>query len=64
MMNGCDFDKLVKLLDKGLGLDEKIEVLNHLDMCEICRDAIYHISVDRDRDFFLPKPAREEWKVA
>ena len=47
-MKTCNFEKLVHFLDEQLELDEKLDVLDHLDGCEICRDAIYHISRDRD----------------
>ena len=49
----CDFDKLVHYLDKELKLDEQLDVLMHIDDCETCREAIYHISVDRDAALFV-----------
>jgi hypothetical protein len=49
----CDFDKLVLYLDKQLDLDAQLDILDHLDRCDTCRDAIYHISVDRDADLFV-----------
>ena len=55
-MSTCSFKKLVQLLDKQLELDEKLEVLSHLESCAICRDAIYQISHDRDEGFFIHKP--------
>ena len=33
------FIKLVQLLDKQLNLDKRLDVLNHLDSCNYCRDA-------------------------
>jgi predicted anti-sigma-YlaC factor YlaD len=63
-MNACSFKKLVQLLDKQLGLDEKLEVLNHLDQCPICRDAIYQISRDRDDAYFIRRPYKFEKNVA
>ena len=63
-MNACSFKKLVQLLDKQLSLDEKLEVLSHLDDCAICRDAIYQISRDRDEAFFIHRPYNVEKHVA
>jgi predicted anti-sigma-YlaC factor YlaD len=63
-MNACSFKKLVQLLDKQLRLDEKLEVLNHLDKCQICRDTIYQISRDRDEAYFVHKPYKVEKHVA
>ena len=42
-MASCSFEKLVQYLDKQLNLDEQLEVLEHLDFCETCREAIYQI---------------------
>jgi hypothetical protein len=55
-MSTCSFKKLVMLLDKKLDLDEKLEVLGHLDSCKICRDAVYQISRDRDDAYFVHRP--------
>ena len=49
----CNFDKLVLYLDKELDLDEQLNVLLHIDECFPCREAVYHISVDRDAALFL-----------
>jgi len=63
-MSACSFKKLVMLLDKKLDLDEKLEVLNHLESCQICRDAVYQISRDRDEAFFVRRPYNIEKIVA
>ena len=59
-MQTCNFEKLVMFLDKQLDLDGKLDVLDHLDQCEICRDAIYHISRDRDANLFVYRPFKVE----
>jgi hypothetical protein len=59
-MTQCSFEKLVQYLDDGLDLDKKLELLEHIDECETCRDAIYHISRDRDADFFVYRPYKIE----
>ena len=63
-MDACSFKKLVQLLDKQLSLDEKLDVLDHLDACAICRDAVYQISRDRDEAFFVHRPYHVEKIVA
>jgi anti-sigma factor RsiW len=63
-MDECSFKKLVQLLDKQLSLDEKLEVLGHLDTCKICRDAVYQISRDRDEALFVHRPYNVEKNVA
>jgi hypothetical protein len=63
-MKACNFEKLLLFLDKQLTLDEKLEVLSHLDECEICRDTIYHISRDRDSNLFIARPQDAEKAVA
>ncbi len=63
-MSFCNFKKLVQFLDKELDLDEKLEVLDHLESCEICRDSIYQIAHDRDETFFIRRPYNVEKHVA
>ena len=60
----CDFDKLVRYLDKGLDLDQELELFAHLDRCDTCREAIYHICRDRDGDFLVFRPYRTDKVVA
>lgn len=55
-MTSCSFERLVRYLDKELSLDEQLELLDHLDHCETCRDAIYQISRDRDAELFIYRP--------
>jgi hypothetical protein len=57
-MTACNFDKLVLYLDKKLNVDEQLDVLSHLDVCETCRDAIFQISRDRDSDLFVYRPLK------
>jgi hypothetical protein len=63
-MKTCNFDKLVQYLDKQLDLDGKLDVLEHLDNCEICRDAVFHISRDRDANLFYYRPYKAEKVLA
>lgn len=63
-MSACSFKKLVQLLDKRLNLDEKLDVLDHLETCSICRDAVYQISRDRDEAYFVRRPYHVEKIVA
>ena len=55
-MNSCSFDKLLQLMDKKLDLDGQLEVLDHLDRCEVCRETVYLIRRDRDEGLFVYKP--------
>jgi anti-sigma factor RsiW len=54
----CDPKKLKMLLDKQLDLDQNLELYDHLDRCESCRTALYAISRDRDKAFFVYRPYR------
>jgi hypothetical protein len=45
-MSTCNFEYLLQLVNKQLDLDTQIEVYNHLERCDICRDAIYQLSRD------------------
>jgi hypothetical protein len=45
-MSACNFEYLLQLLNKQLDLDKQIEVFDHLERCDICRDAIHQISRD------------------
>jgi hypothetical protein len=53
IMMACSFQKLVQLLDNELNVDDKLEVLDHVDFCPICRDAVYQIVRDRDEKLFV-----------
>jgi hypothetical protein len=52
-MSKCNFKKLVQLLDKELDIDSSLDVFDHLDHCDTCRDAVYHILRDRDAGLFI-----------
>ncbi len=52
----CSFEKLVRYLDKQLNLDQRLELLDHLDRCDTCREAIYQIARDRDSELFVYRP--------
>jgi hypothetical protein len=43
----CSFEKLIQYLDEKMDLDQQIELLDHLDYCETCREAICQIARDR-----------------
>jgi predicted anti-sigma-YlaC factor YlaD len=52
-MSACNFNRLWQLVNKQLDLDGLLETYNHLDRCDICRDAIYQLARERDRAFFF-----------
>ncbi len=63
-MGGCNLEMLVQLLDRKLNLNEKLEVFDHLDRCKGCREAIYIISRQRDKTFFIYRRHRIDLSVA
>ena len=55
-MDGCEFSRLVQLLEGTLDLDSQLAVLEHLDECRTCKEAIYRLSRERDNGYFLRVP--------
>jgi hypothetical protein len=47
-MDGCSFSKLVKFVEGQLELGPRVELLDHLDRCDICREAVYQIWHDQE----------------
>jgi hypothetical protein len=45
-MSACNFECLLRFINKQLDLDEQLEVFEHLDRCNICREAVYQLSRD------------------
>jgi Putative zinc-finger len=60
----CSFEKLVLYLDRKLDLDAQLELLEHLEKCGNCFDAVYHISRDRDARLFVRRPMELEVLVS
>ena len=56
----CSFEKLVLYLDKQLDIDGQLEVLNHIDECDVCQDAVYQIRRDRDYNLIIRRPYKLE----
>jgi hypothetical protein len=44
----CDFEKLCMFLDRKLTLNQQLEVLDHLDTCDICRKTARQLKQERD----------------
>ncbi len=57
-MSACSFNLLLQFTDKHLDLDGRLDVYDHLDRCDICRDAVYQLSRDRDEAFFISRAHR------
>jgi len=53
-MSPCNFEQLLQFVNMQLDLDKQLEVYDHLDRCDICREAVHQIS--RDLDGVLSKP--------
>jgi hypothetical protein len=47
-MSACNFDRLLQFVNEQSDLDGRLEAYDHLDRCNICRDAVYQLSRDRD----------------
>jgi hypothetical protein len=47
-MSACSFDRLLQFVNKQLDLDGQLEIYDHLDQCDICRDAVCELLRDRD----------------
>ena len=62
-MAQCNFDRLVQYLDKQLSIDQQLELFDHLDRCEVCREAIYQLSRDRDAAYFITRPYKVDADV-
>jgi predicted anti-sigma-YlaC factor YlaD len=45
-MSVCNFECLLQLVNKQLEPDKQIEVYDHIERCNICRDAVRQISRD------------------
>ncbi len=52
-MSACNFEQLLQFVNMQLDLDKQLEVYDHLDRCDICREAVHHISRDLDGVFFI-----------
>jgi predicted anti-sigma-YlaC factor YlaD len=57
-MSACSFNRLLQFVNKQLDLDGQLEIYDHLDRCNICRDAVYQLSRDRDRALFIYRVCR------
>jgi predicted anti-sigma-YlaC factor YlaD len=52
-MSACNFEYLLQFVNKQLDLDKQLEVYDHLDRCNICRDAVRQLSRDLDGVLFI-----------
>jgi hypothetical protein len=58
----CDFARLIEYLERRLGTDGELEVLEHLEGCEVCFDTICELV--RERAAFRALRACEEAQIA
>jgi hypothetical protein len=63
-VSGCSFEKLLRFLEERLDLTGKLELLIHLLMCDICREAIHQISRDRDEALSLGREYGRQRRIA
>jgi hypothetical protein len=57
-VSACNFNQLLRFANKQLDVDGQLEIYGHLDRCDICRDAIYQLSRDRDDAFYVHRAYR------
>lgn len=58
----CDFTMLIEYLERRLGTDTELEVLEHLERCEVCFDTICELV--RERAAFRALRACPEMRIA
>ena len=52
-MSACNFEHLLQFVNNKLDPNKQLEVYDHLDRCDICRDAVCQISSDLNRALFI-----------
>ena len=52
-MSECNFENLLQFVNDQLDTDKQLEVYDHLNRCDICRDAVCEISRDLHRALFI-----------
>jgi hypothetical protein len=58
----CDFGKLIEYLERRLGTDGELEVLEHLEGCEVCFETICELV--RERAAFRALRACRDMRIA
>jgi hypothetical protein len=56
----CDFEKICSLLDGKLGIGQRLEVLDHLENCDICFETARMIKRDRDAELYVRLKVTDE----
>ena len=57
-MSACSFDRLLQFVNQQLDPDEQLAVYDHLEQCDICRDAVCQLSCDLDEALFIHRAHR------
>ncbi len=57
-MSVCSFNRLLQFINKQLDLNGQLEIYDHLDRCNICRDTIRQLTRDRDEASFIYRRRR------
>ena len=63
-MSACSFSRLLQFVNKQLDLDGQLEVHDHLDRCDICRDAVCQLARDLNGAFLINCAQRAEPSAA
>lgn len=51
----CNYNRLVKFLEKKLDIDQRLEILSHLETCSDCFDELYKLRRMKDSKHFIYK---------
>ncbi len=51
----CNYNRLVKFLEKKLDIDQRLEILSHLETCGNCFDELYKLRRMKDNKHFIYK---------
>lgn len=58
----CNFERLIEYLERRLNTDSELEILQHLERCEVCFDTICELV--RERAAFRALRSRGQLQVA
>jgi predicted anti-sigma-YlaC factor YlaD len=63
-MTACSFDRLLQFVNQQLDPDRKLAVYDHLNRCDICRDAVSELSRDLDESSIIHRARRVKPSMA
>lgn len=60
----CNYNKLAKFIEGHLDLNDKLEILFHLENCTACFDEVYKLRKMQDEKYFVKKKFNLEKMVS